>query len=61
MTAATAPPLRKFTLQQRLTVIAMLITLPFLGHTLWAAWNERNREYMERGENALVLARLAAA
>jgi diguanylate cyclase len=61
MTTATAPPRRKFTLQQRLTVIAMLITLPFLGHTLWAAWSERNREYTERGENALVLARLAAA
>ncbi|MBX3651221.1 MAG: EAL domain-containing protein [Burkholderiales bacterium] len=61
MTAATAPPRRGFTLQQRLTVIAVVITLPFLGHTLWTAWNERDREYTERGENALILARLAAA
>lgn len=61
MTALAARSRPKFTLQQRLAVIAMLITLPFLGHTLWTAWSERNREYTERGENALVLARLAAA
>ncbi|MBX9905309.1 MAG: EAL domain-containing protein [Burkholderiales bacterium] len=61
MTPATGPPRRRFTLQQRLTVIAMLITLPFLGHTLWTAWNDRNLEYKESGENALVMARLAAA
>ena len=61
MTPATGPPRRGFTLQQRLTVIAMLITLPFLGHTLWAAWDDLNRNYTERGEHALVTARLAAA
>lgn len=39
----------------------MLITLPFLGHTLWTSWDDLNRNYTERGENALVTAQLVAA
>lgn len=56
------PPVRsRLTLQQRLALLAMLFTLPFLANALWAAWEARNDEYKSRAENALVVARLTAA
>lgn len=64
MTTAAIPPRnprKQFTLQQRLALLAMLFTLPFLAHALWAAWEAQNKEYKSRSENALVVARLTAA
>lgn len=54
------PARRRLTLQQRLALFAMLITLPFLGHTLWSAWDERNHTLNTQVDNAAVLARLVA-
>ncbi|MBY0270172.1 MAG: EAL domain-containing protein [Burkholderiales bacterium] len=60
MKAEAGPAPRRLTLQQSLALIAMLITLPFLGHTLWTAWNERNHTLDTRADNAAVIARLVA-
>lgn len=61
MKSALTTARRGFTLQQRLTLIAVLITLPFLGHALWAAWHQRNNDREDYIENARVAARLVVA
>jgi HAMP domain-containing protein len=50
----------RLTLQHRLTLLAMLVTLPFLGHALWAAWHERERDIANSGEHLLTIARRIA-
>jgi diguanylate cyclase (GGDEF)-like protein len=61
MTVTTVPAIQKLTLQQRLTLLGALMTLPFLAHTLWTGWHERNRDLEDRVESAQVIARLVAA
>jgi HAMP domain-containing protein len=53
--------IKKYNLPRRLAVMAALITLPFLVHTLWIYSDKLARDHAESEENVSVMARLLAA